>query len=60
MMQEGEKNYDFIIIYSFILKRVSHQIKNVTFNQIKTDYRHENETCGLIRLDISCFPFTKQ
>lgn len=35
MMQDGEKNYDFIIIYSFIPKWVICQMKkNVTFNQI--------------------------
>lgn len=35
MMQAGEKNYDFIIIYGFIPKCVIQRMKNVTFNQIK-------------------------
>lgn len=35
MMQDEEKNYDFIIIYSLIPEWIIHQIKNVTFNQIK-------------------------
>lgn len=35
MMQDGEKNYYFISIYSLIPKWDIRQMKNVTFNQIK-------------------------
>lgn len=39
MMQDVEKNYDFVIIYSFSLQNeLFTKMKNVTSNQIKKKY----------------------